>query len=1482
MTNETVLENIRGMISDPSGDEQPDGTYRRAMNLMLKWDGSDGALRNFPPLINNTTVPSYTDNQGAEGTRIGLNDIVATFPVPCSFDGTEDQAILIFGRDTTVSGGDETYTAYTIALQRVTTGETYYVFDSLLSPTNWARRTELSFSGVIDGATYRDADNTYFMWVDAVNPPRYIKLYVNTVYPQGLGEAAPSSEPCALYIPNEADCLWLQGLYPGEIYHISPYTGSLYEGRYEIAFAYHNTHTGQTSGCTLFSQPCYIANLQLDSAGNEEYPLSGPSAIAKKTTYGFMVETVGSHWHSNIYNSLIIYIQYTSASGSVLLYSSPSQSAFYDLQNGGWFPIQSTDGFLTGDINSIVSPMADISAAKTISIESSRIVLGNISYSGHNDPRITDGVLYQAASATTIKQGVNVDVNPMTISGYSPQFSDGWAGERGYFRGETYAFYRAFVDKFNNWSRPVRYLFPIKYEAGGYDPGNFFGTYLKNWSEQSVVGGEYGDFHFPDRDTPLTGIVDGTTLVKMGLTITDASTPPDWAFGVGVFRAERIKKILGQSPMLDATIIQGGVYRTDNFVNSASAPAQATNWIEYPDKNKGSFDYDGSLDFVTPATIAKANQPIHMLRVGIDWATASFEDYRLWALAEQNGYKNDNGGKVSTSVAYTYPLEALVDGEGVRTFDTTQVASYKAVDLVALKIYNMFRNIEEAPGYTEVTPPENLNSGKSAVIVNVYVPETDSNYATGLGSFSVGDIPGAVNANVPPGEDEFSGIGNISQATILAKGRPATAYRFAITSEGLYDLGSIKLEGGLDDLRAQQMIPQKAPLNNNEPFWEAYNVYYAGGVTEQKALLIETSEPIVSMPAVNFFYPPTIAYVAGTFDEDGGPVNAGVGPVLATYGNVNDMSGMATSASYNFSDVGTNVVMPIVNILANTNDLRYGDPRERSNPVIWTGAFTEYTDEVPATTFSGTVWGGDCVITRHTFCVRDNAPRRVNVKSPDWALGGVDSRAATYSFQTNSTAFEKAPDGAVLTSLNKTGSFEQFVEIVDHWVESEIYSPYIYRSKTQYPGGVTGTDPDMTDIGAGPSYPLWSYPDSGSYTRYIGGWDYLLNPAFVGGSYPSKLFPATKADRIATNLPTRIHWSPPQVQGDPFFTMGKFLTGDYVDLTGDSSPISKIVRRQNESQVVMQEDAVAVMYFNKTLTQDANGVIQSLRSGDFIGYIQWLSRSEGGGYGVQSTACAMIAEDMVFGFDVKRRKMFSFPAKDMSDGRVAKLVFGEVIPSASMWDDIRASVDNRVAFVFHDQGMGRIGFFRNNTITDEFGYNNMGITYVPQRNSWESLIQVPNGKNPKLINWFGAAGVSFLAYSVLNDAGDEREGRMMTIDYDNASDGFFAQFEGEQMTTSVDLVVRNPRNISKQIGTVALLTGTQIVDTTVSVTNPDGVVGSTSNNTLRNGWMLFNEFLGTSSERIRGTFLTVRASFESSSLLDLRAIRAVTRILKRM
>lgn len=1479
MTNETVLENIRGMISDPSGDEQPDGTYRRAMNLMLKWDGSDGALRNFPPLINNTTVPSYTDNQGAEGTRVGLNDIVATFPVPCSFDGTEDQAILIFGRDTTVSGGNETYTAYTIALQRVTTGETYYIFDSLLSPTNWARRTELSFSGVIDGATYRDADNTYFMWVDAVNPPRYIKLYVNTVYPQGLGENTPSSEPCALYVPNEADCLWLQGLYPGQIISSGGIDGALYEGRYEIAFALHNTLTGQTSGCSLFYQPHYIVEGQ-GSYDSLSYPPLGPGLVAKKTTNGIYIYTEATP-HHGLYNSLILYVLYDDGMTQKLFYSPPSERFWESMDAGEQMRIISIDGFLEGDINSIIAPVANIESAKTISIESSRIIVGNITYSDRIDPVIDGGNYYVVAAGTAVKGNITgTDPNPM-VAGNTGNYLWGWGENRGYFRGETYAFYRSFVDKFNNWSAPARYLFPIKNQVGGYNTGNFFGTYLKNWADLSVIDSAYGDFHFPDRDTPLTGIVDGTNLVRFGMGITDTSTPPDWAFGVGIFRAERIKKILGQSPMLDATIIQGGVYRTDNFVNSASAPAQATSWIEYPDKNKGSFDYDGSLDFVTPATIAKANQPIHMLRVGIDWATASFEDYRLWALAEQNGYKNDNGGKVSTSVAYTYPLEALVDGEGVRTFDTTQVASYKAVDLVALKIYNMFRNIEEAPGYTEVTAPENLNSGKSAVIVNVYVPETDSNYATGLGSFSVGDIPGAVNVNVPPGEDEFSGSGNISQATILAKGRPATAYRFAITSEGLYDLGSIKLEGGLDDLRAQQMIPQKAPLNNNEPFWEAYNVYYAGGVTDQKALLIETSEPIVSMPAVNFFYPPTIAYVAGTFDEDGGPVNAGVGPVLATYANVNDMSEMETSTSYNFSDIGKNVVMPIVNILANTNDLRYGDPRERSNPVMWTGAFTEYTDEVPATTFSGTVWGGDCVITRHTFCVRDNAPRRVNVKSPDWALGGVDSRAATYSFQTTSAAFEKAPDSALLTNLNKTGSFEQFVEIVDHWVESEIYSPYIYRSKTQYPGGVTGTDPDMTDIGAGPTYPLWSYPDSGSYTRYIGGWDYLLNPAFVGGSYPSKLFPATKADRIATNLPTRIHWSLPQVQGDPFFTMGKFLTGDYVDLTGDPSPISKIVRRQNESQVVMQEDAVAVMYFNKTLTQDANGVIQSLRSGDFVGYIQWLSRSEGGDYGVQSTACAMIAEDMVFGFDVKRRKMFSFPAKDMSDGRVAKLVFGEVIPSASMWDDIRASVNDRVAFVFHDQGMGRIGFFRNNTVTDLVSYSNMGITYVPQRNSWESLIQVPNGSNPKLINWFGAAGVSFLAYSVLSEAGTEREGRIMTIDYENVTAGDFAYFEGELMDTNVDLVVRNPRNISKQISTVALLTGSQLAST-VSVTNPEGVVGSTTNNVLRNGWMLFNEFLGVSSERIRGTFLTIRAEFATTALVDLRAIRAVTRILKRM
>jgi hypothetical protein len=96
-------------------------------------------------------------------------------------------------------------------------------------------------------------------------------------------------------------------------------------------------------------------------------------------------------------------------------------------------------------------------------------------------------------------------------------------------------------------------------------------------------------------------------------------------------------------------------------VDSATAPAQATSWIEYPDKNRGNFDYNGSLDFITPAVLGKANQPIHFLRVGVDFAPAAFENYRLWALAEQNGYANENGGKVRTSAAYAYPLEALVD-----------------------------------------------------------------------------------------------------------------------------------------------------------------------------------------------------------------------------------------------------------------------------------------------------------------------------------------------------------------------------------------------------------------------------------------------------------------------------------------------------------------------------------------------------------------------------------------------------------------------------------------------------------------------------------------------------------------------------------------------------------------------------------------------------------------------------------------------------
>lgn len=1205
----------------------------------------------------------------------------------------------------------------------------YKVYDDLLSPPNDRKENlNLPTNGEIDLFFVLEDGSWYALWVDGVNPPRYIQLELRELLqPNRDNSIAPYS---TMYIPNEGDLLYLQRLYPVDQIEVSAVNssgGHLGCGTYQFAYRYFNTITKRYSKFSLIGNPVPV--IASDTATTSTNDIQGLLA-GSKTSKSITLTLNKSHRHNKYYDSIQLAVvkNTTGVIQELVVSLLPPSREYY-----GTTDTLSTIVYTGGEaeevtqVLDIVTDEAQLLTAKTIEEHEGRIYLMNIRYS---DLRDVGGS--NTLSAQTITQELPVNVDPMDAEIASGKgFYDEMNNHRyrGYFRGEVYRFGRVYVNKFGQWNRP-RALELNDSTTMRYNPANHAGTWQLNWAEPGV-----GDWKFADRESEEGSLFsqEQDAIRPFGLRLDGLRNHPAWAYGMAIVRMDRKKNILGQTPVINGVAYQGGAFQSQ-YYSVFNQPTYTRYFYIHP----SSFDYDGSEDFFGPKIMAMGhskNLTHGLAQAGADYR--SNHHYLIWErlgtkrygaidpVYDRSTYDGKSYDKRMNATLFLYPMEYLANwgtgGEEASEifFDGTE--RLKVIDCVILKSFNGYRDSRFAVG---VTPAQaNFMDGTLSQYAWVFAPANKNAYYYHNGHTVGGMLtPGLI----PSGGHPVINVAHDGPIEI-AWGR-----KFDWNHSEYRHFTPLSRDEVMRHIRYIQngaRLVEQQTLNPDE-LWRDVNMCPPAPISGQRGLVIsvpydkgEDSNTIEMVYDPNYFLYQN--YVAGTPTipfSDLFPGNPAIAPsAIAESYRANDW----TIAEWDLSkadfhknpviEPGSGVAVYIANIERGLGDDRYGVSSGMAQPYIFTGAYTPISKaQIDANTQIGIdVFGGDCFITRSRIYLRDNAIRKDsapieedNPGSPEhWHI--IDPGTPSYYY---------------IKDAVKATTWTSFVEILDLWVESTVNGHYITRSQDQYPSGIKERNADNEDVAGITTY---QYPPGAGLAAYLDAARYFYHPGYSAQNLHKVWASRDIAETTNLHAETRVMYG---VQGilNNGIDFDRFLTNDYIDLDGSAGHGTKLVKLENNRMMAVQRNGIAILSLGQVPTTDADGLTIQVKSGAVIGSVDYISNNTDvrGGAGAFRVRCVRRGTSgVVYILDTERKKMWA-----VNGGSVKDIFEDQIASHASMMlehlngpgsppdeaDYIRFSlwIDNR---------HGRIRFYCNGKTA--FQTTQLyGASFVEKMQLWESLL----------------------------------------------------------------------------------------------------------------------------------------------------------------
>lgn len=1288
------------------------------------------------------------------GTEISLpeqvDEIVGVFDVKARYgsDGDDFDSLLIFSYVDSVIGLKER--EFKIWILNSEDNSIYKVYDDANRPAR-ERSEPLDIQPSMSLVLTSDGPDYYAIWLDGKNPIRHLRLHVNNT--SQYDNTGPNS---VLTVPDEPDLLYLQRLNPVNRLEVAGIkkNGSMKTGSYQFAYRYFNSVSRRYSAITPLTQPIPILPVETDLKSSGSTYGGG---LGKPTNKSIELLLDKFHFHNRYYDSVQLFVAYNNGLTTEVSKLRPSKNFYGAPSSVSFFEFTGTEQVEDATILDITVNDAEILTANTISEENGNIFIGRPVY---YDLEVGDQPNIGAETSLTTLPMFHDPLDnaiPANIQGYYSELN--CHKYVGYMRDELYRFGITYGNKFGFRSRPKPIDFSSLAKASS-------SNRLLNWTSDGP------DWKFPKRDNPETHlfVTNNTSGIKvMSLNLSGIDNHPEWAYDLDIVRAERDKNILGQTPVINGMAVMGGTHITGADLG------QKLDYSQHPWLSGFGWTYQGGEDYIGPKILSHGATK-HLLLNYLQAQDGSSNQlpfrwyYPTWVL-------NYTEQKVHTY--FLYPPEYLYNESGESQSEIRMDGSERLeiIDVCMLEGYNAYRDPDFHDGSTNSSsgnPTLNqITFGTQSRNVWIFAPSSWGSYY-----FMNGHSPNyLLNQQFSPEDGQYAipvapegGI-KIARGWQMGYGQAPILTNVSL---GVGDLVEhIKKIGNLSELSKAQTTDTLDILYDSE--FKPPNT-----TLNQRCLVVTTDIDNRQPDGQDIIYDPT-PFIKAFYQDDVGGINGGLGNIFSlVFANTNEIDTQALREEHdtlntdptaaNVASVkllseenptippGSTVAVYIANITKGKGDLRYGDI-DKGRDFIFTGAWATISEDeiVRQTDKSFNVFGGDTYITHHAFKVHDNVPSKTSADLSDNAFDVVLKPGE-----------DPNPDFITAVSTRET-----YIEIVHITLESTINTNFVARELSDYPNGFFSRIQEGTeDYTANTAH---QYPENMGLTPYNGPWLYNYNFGYSRENDHAKLLSKDSLEENFDRIRGRIHYSNQRLLNGGLNGYDRFLTADQIDVDGQFGDIVAIIRTGDKRHLIIQEDAVAVMFLGRTPVEDADGLTINISSGSIIGYIQYTSSMKS--IGIQDVNHVQNIGGSVYILDQKRNKVVmlgpSGAAQDMSDYTVESWLKDELLPSYDTNNPGTINLDV-------DHVNKRIW------ITSSADDSGKAISFSANRSQWESTYKLNNLFRRMLSS--GKRTYGFIKDKISNSI------RIFNL-YEGGDPN---NFMGEEYTGHIEVSLNNGKHAHKQ------------------------------------------------------------------------------------
>lgn len=345
-------------------------------------------------------------------------------------------------------------------------------------------------------------------------------------------------------------------------------------------------------------------------------------------------------------------------------------------------------------------------------------------------------------------------------------------------------------------------------------------------------------------------------------------------------------------------------------------------------------------------------------------------------------------------------------------------------------------------------------------------------------------------------------------------------------------------------------------------------------------------------------------------------------PVYAshTFGFLNNNTYPFTSSGLAASYINA---IEIVNITTNKTDTRYGGQSD-FNEYIFTGTKVVFSPSelldvqasvaVPKTV---DIWGGDCVVSPHTFKIADTAYAMINQQKAD-VVGGLSSNTLVQHF--GRTWLNSGGAGIIMPVPIKNAS--QYLTVV---LESE------------YHGSVR--DVDSYEVLGTYNFQIMG-AKSETKTRAPLSYAYNIN---LNKQNDQKIFvPKDPLDILPNSLPSRIYYTDLKIYQSTIQGFDKIRVLNYLDLPERFGAITKLALN-GDSLIAVQENAINYVPVGEKVLEQTDASEIAVRSGDFLSIPLTIDSIRG----AQQLGAVLEVGNELFIFDSRRKDLYKLSGREL-------------------------------------------------------------------------------------------------------------------------------------------------------------------------------------------------------------------------------------------